>query len=199
MEPIFENKAKIYREKYNDFVVLIKERLTEKRFFHSLAVAKEAVRLAEKYGADTEKAFLAGLLHDICKNDTPNQQLKLFKEFGIILDAVEKNSFKLWHAISGAVYAEKILNLKDLEIISAIRYHTTAKAGMTLLEKILYLADFTSEDRDYPGVFEMREAVDKSLSEALNEALDFTIKDLKEKNCAIHKDTIKAYEELKRS
>ena len=79
MEPLFTGEGLTFREKYNDYVILLKERLTEKRFYHSLCVAKEALRLSEKYGSDNEKAFLAGLLHDICKDTDGNEQLQLLE------------------------------------------------------------------------------------------------------------------------
>ena len=196
MEPTFLNNGVFFREKYNDYATLLKGRLSEKRFYHSLAVAKEALRLAQKYGANEEKAFLAGLLHDICKDTPPNEQLQLFSEFGIILSALEKSAFKLWHAMSGAGYIKNVLNIKDDEIISAVRYHTTAKSGMTLLEKIIYLADFTSEDRDYEGADEMRIAVDKGLDYAMREAVIFTVEDLNKKGMPVHEDTLNAYREI---
>lgn len=196
MEPIFVGKGIEYRKEFENYVKILEKRLSKKRFFHSLAVAKEALRLAEKYGCDTKKAFLAGLLHDICKDDEPNLQLQLLNEFGIILSNVEKNAGKLWHAMAGAVYIKEKLNLTDNDIISAVRYHTTAKAGMTLLEKILYLADFTSEDRDYPGADDMRKAVDVSLEHAMREALVFTAVDLIEKGMPMHSDTMDAYREF---
>ena len=196
MEPVFDSKSVEYRKEFEKYVEILRERLSEKRFFHSLAVAKEAVRLAEKYGADTKKAFFAGLLHDDCKDDEPNLQLQLFAEFGIILDTVEKNARKLWHARAGAVYLKEKLDVSDDEIVSAVRYHTTARANMSLLEKILYLADFTSEDRDYPGVEDMRRAVDLSLEHAMREALIFTVVDLNEKGMPIHHDTLDAYREV---
>lgn len=196
MEPIFIGKGIEYRKEFENYVQILKERLTEKRFYHSLAVAKEALRLAEKYGCDAKKAFLAGLLHDICKDDDPNLQLQLFSEFGIILDTVEKKARKLWHAIAGAAYIKEKLLLNDEEIISAVRYHTTARKGMSLLEKILYLADFTSEDRDYDGVDDMRRAVDVSLEHAMREALIFTVVDLTEKGMPVHSDTMEAYREI---
>lgn len=196
MEPTFLNDGILLREKYNDYVTLLRGRLSEKRFYHSLAVAKEALRLAQKYGANTEKAFLAGLLHDICKDTPKNEQLQIFSEFGIILSALEESAFKLWHAMSGACYIQNILNIKDADIISAVRYHTTAKAGMSLLEKIIYLADFTSEDRDYEGADEMRKAVDIGLEHAMREALIFTIDDLKQKGMPVHEDTLNAYREI---
>lgn len=196
MEPTFLNDGILLREKYNDYVTLLRGRLSEKRFYHSLAVAKEALHLAQKYGANTEKAFLAGLLHDICKDTPKNEQLQIFSEFGIILSALEESAFKLWHAMSGACYIQNILNIKDADIISAVRYHTTAKAGMSLLEKIIYLADFTSEDRDYEGADEMRKAVDVGLEHAMREALIFTIDDLKQKGMPVHEDTLNAYREI---
>ena len=195
MEPLWSKEGLVFREKYNDYVILLKERLTEKRFFHSLCVAKEALRLSKKYGGDNEKAFLAGLLHDICKDTDGNEQLQLLEQFGIILDTVSKNAKKLWHAISGATYLKNVLKINDAEIISAVRYHTTAKAGMTLLEKILYLADFTSEDRDYDGADDMRKVVDMGLEKAMKEALIFTVIDLKTKGNPIHEDTINAYKQ----
>ena len=196
MEPVFDSKSVEYRKEFEKYVEILRERLSEKRFFHSLAVAKEAVRLAEKYGADTKKAFFAGLLHYVCKDDEPHLQLQLFAEFGIILDTVEKNARKLWHARAGAVYLKEKLDVSDDEIVSAVRYHTTARANMSLLEKILYLADFTSEDRDYPGVEDMRRAVDLSLEHAMREALIFTVVDLNEKGMPIHHDTLDAYREV---
>lgn len=195
MEPIFVGKGIEYRKEFSNYVSILEKRLTEKRFFHSLAVAKEALRLAEKYGCDTKKAFLAGLLHDICKDDEPNLQLQLFNEFDIILGAVEKNARKLWHAMAGAIYIKEKLPLNDDEIISAVRYHTTARGNMSLLEKILYLADFTSEDRDYSGADDMRKAVDVSLDHAMREALIFTVVDLTEKGMPVHSDTMDAYRE----
>ena len=91
---------------------------------------------------------------------------------------------------------EHILHVEDADIIAAVRYHTTARAGMSLLEKVLFLADFTSADRDYPDVDEMRRRVDVSMESAMTYALGYTICDLVEKKAAIHPDTLAAYNEL---
>ena len=171
----------------------IKARLSEKRYFHSLCVAEEAVRLADRYGANGEQAYIAGLLHDVLKDTPPEEQLKFAKQFGIILSDLELNAPKLYHSIIGSAYVKEVLGVRDPEIISAIRCHTTAKANMTLLEKILYLADYTSRDRDYDGVEEMRAAVEKDLSSAMRVALKFTVDDLKAKGCPVHPDTLAAY------
>ena len=178
---------------YDALLAILKKRLNEKRYYHSLCVADEAKRLAVKYGADPEKAYLAGLLHDITKNAPDEEHLKIFKNFGIILSDVEKNAKKLWHAMSGAAYVKHILGINDPEIIDAIRYHTTAKADMSLLAKILYLADFTSADRDYEDVDVIREYVDISLEKAFIYALQYSIKDLVELEKAVHIDTVAAY------
>ncbi len=171
----------------------IKDRLTEKRYHHSLCVADEAVRLADRYGADKQKAYLAGLLHDVLKDTSNNEQLKFAKEFGIMLSDLEISAPKLYHSLIGCEYVKRILGINDEEIYGAIKYHTTAKADMTLLEKVIYLADYTSLDRDYNGVEMMREAVEKGLQPALKEALDFTVSDLRSRNVPVHPDTLAAW------
>lgn len=178
---------------YGALKAILQKRLNEKRYFHSLCVADEAKRLAEKYGGDSEKSYLAGLLHDITKNAPDEEHLQIFKEFGIILSDVEQNAKKLWHAMSGALYVKNILGIDDPEIIDAIRYHTTAKADMSLLAEILYLADFTSKDRDYEDVDVIREYVDESLEKAFVYALEYSITDLVNQGRAIHPDTVQAY------
>lgn len=178
---------------YDDLKQILKSRLNEKRYYHSICVADEAVRLAEKYGADTQRAYLAGLLHDITKNASQAEHLQIFSQFGIILNDIEKNAEKLWHAISGACYIEHILKIDDKEIIDAVRYHTTAKADMSLLSQILYLADFTSLDRDYDDVSVIREKVNKSLNDAFVYALQYSITDLVNNKRAVHLDTLNAY------
>ena len=183
-------------ENYDKYKEILKSRLVEKRYKHSLCVADEAKRLAIKYGGDAEKCYLAGLLHDITKNASSEEHLKIFETFGIMLNSIEKNANKLWHALSGAAYIEYVLGIKDRELIDAVKYHTTAKANMSLTEKILYLADFTSLDRDYDDVDIIRSLVDKSLDEGLMYALRYSIKDLADNKRAIHNCTIEAYNQL---
>ena len=93
---------------YDKYKKILKQRLNEKRYYHSLCVADEALRLAKKYGANPDKAYLAGLLHDITKNSSDQEHLKIFDSFGLILTDTEKTAKKLWHAISGAAYLEHI-------------------------------------------------------------------------------------------
>ena len=172
---------------------ILRERLNDHRYYHSLCVADEAKRLAHLYGGNAEKCYLAGLLHDITKNSDRQEHLHFFETFGIMLSDVEKNAEKLWHAMSGSGYLKNILKIDDEEILDAVRYHTTAKANMSLTAKILYLADFTSKDRDYTDVNVIRALVDKSLDEAFIYALKYSIIDLTEHSKAIHPDTVEAF------
>jgi nicotinate-nucleotide adenylyltransferase len=172
------------------------DRLSEYRRVHSLNVSKEAVRLAEKYGADVEKARLAGLLHDVTKETDAETQLKIIDNGGILLSELEKRSPKLWHAISGACYIRDVIGIDDPDIFSAVRYHTTARAGMSLLEKVIFIADFTSEERCYPDIEVIREHAEVSLEDAMIYGIKFTITRLAGRNDLISPDALAAYNEV---
>lgn len=174
----------------------LKRRLTEKRFYHCLCVCDEAVRLAEKYGADQNKAYFAGLLHDITKDSDREYHFELFKKYGYTPDSLEAGEKKLWHAKSAPLLLKNELGVDDAEILSAISCHTTAKPRMSLLEKVLYIADFTSADRSYEGIEEIREAAEKGLSYAMDIALSYTIEDLVSRRKAVHPDTFAAYNDF---
>lgn len=182
-------------DQYRD---IIRGRLTPKRFVHSLAVADQAEHLAKKYGADPQKARVAGLLHDILKDTDRDSQLQILQDFDILLDTVEKKAPKLWHARAGAVFVENILGIHDAEILDAIRYHTTGREGMSPLEVVLYLADFTSADRDYPDVDVMRRLTEEDLHAAMDYALAYTIADLREQGRDVHPDTLACYQEWRK-
>lgn len=174
----------------------IRPMLADKRYHHSLCVAKEAVRLAKRFGADPEKAELAGLLHDITKELPTEKQLKMMESFGIILTDVERRSRKVWHAMLGAVYLERECGVTDPDILGAVRWHTTGKAGMTLLEKIIFTADFVSEDRDYKGVEKLRRLAEKNIEDAMREGTSFTLAELASHSELIHPDTLTLYNSL---
>ena len=175
---------------------IIKPFLGEKRFYHSVCVSKSAVDLAKKYGADEKKAAVAGILHDIMKDTPPDEQLKMMTRYDIVLSDVERRAPKLWHSMLGAAYLEHELNITDREILDAVRYHTTGRANMAPLEKVIFIADFISADRDYPGVDNMRRAANVSLEEAMVEGMTFSIKDLASSYRPIHPDTISAYNQV---
>ena len=170
--------------------------LSEFRRVHSMNVSAEAVRFAEKYGGDVEKARLAGLLHDVTKETDADSQLKIIKNGGIILSELEQKTPKLWHAISGACYARDVLGIDDEDIFNAIRYHTTGRAGMSLLEKIVFLADFTSAERSYPDIDVIRAHSEESLESGMMYGLKFTISRLCGRGSAISPDALSAYNEI---
>ena len=177
-------------------IELIRSRLNTARFQHSLNVAESAEYLAQIYGADPEKAYTAGLLHDVMKNASDEEQLGVLSEVGIELMPVERANRKLWHAMAGAAYIKFVMGIDDREIIRAVRYHTTGRAGMSPLETTVYLADYISAERNYPGVFEMRKLCEESSDAAIAYALDFGIPDLVKKGQVIHPDSIELYNEV---
>ena len=177
-------------------ITLIRSKLNADRFNHSLNVADSAKELALIYGADANKAYTAGLLHDVMKNASPEEQLGVLSEAGIELMPVERENKKLWHAIAGAAYVKFVMGIDDRDIIRAVRYHTTGRAGMSLLERIVYLADYISADRNYNGVEDMRRLCRSDSDEAILYALTFGIPDLVSKGRVIHPDSIDLYNEV---
>ncbi len=187
----------LYESPYGEYKELLRKKLDDYRFLHSLNVAESAAFLADMYGEDRDRAYFAGLLHDIMKNENNEEMLKCIAKGGIILSRTEKANSKLWHAIAGECYLRTELDIKDKEILSSVRYHTTGKAEMTVFEKIIYVADYISAERSYPDVDTMRFlAVGKTLDEACLYSLQYTLKNLSEKKGIIHEDSLAFYNDL---
>lgn len=184
---------KLTEQKIKD---LLHSRLDDKRYVHSINVAESAVELAEIYGADKEKCRTAGLLHDVTKNAADDEHFELFRLGNVTLSDDEKHNRKLWHAMSGAEYIRHVLKIGDDDIYRAVRYHTTGRAGMTLTEKVIYIADFVSAERNYDDVNVMRALAAQDLDKASLYALRFTIPDLIKKGQTVHKDSLELYNEL---
>ena len=176
-----------------DYEEIISKRMKSARFKHSKNVAKEAVRLAKKYGADVQKAEIAGILHDATKETPDDEQLALMEKAGFSVLEIKNSSRKLWHAISGSAFVQVELGINDEDIINAVRYHTTGRANMTVLEKVIFVADFISADRDYDGVERMRKIADKDLDEAVLEGMAFTVTDLAQRKIIIAPETFEGY------
>lgn len=179
-----------------DYLAVVRGHLGDYRFAHSLGVADSAKNLAVRYGADPERAYTAGLLHDVMKDTAKEEQLTLFAEYGVRLLPEEQIAPQLWHAIAGECFARNVLRLCDEDMLAAIRYHTTGRAGMSLLEKIVFTADFISSDRVYPGVERMREKAQISLELAMTEGFQFTMTKLLAEEKAIHPDMLQGYNEI---
>lgn len=179
-----------------EFLEILKTRLTPQRLYHSICVAEQAKHLAEIFGGDTEKAYTAGLVHDIMRYEPPEKMIELIIGDGQVLTESEKKITVTLHAVAGEVYLRKSLKVTDGEILSSVRYHTTGKEDMTLLEKIIYAADLTSADREYPDVDEVRALAEKDLDRTVLRGLSFTIEDNARKCRPIHIDTVKAFNYL---
>ena len=170
--------------------------LKHKRIPHVLGAEQEAIRLAEKYGADVEKARVAALLHDCTKKLLMEDQKALCTKYGIELDEMEQWALKLLHSKTGAAIARDVFGVDD-EIYSAIFYHTTGKADMSLLEKVIYLADYIEPTRDFPGVEELRQACYEDLDKGLLLGLEMSIEEMKSMGNPVHPATLKARDWLK--
>lgn len=176
-----------------EFLEILKKRLTPQRLYHSICVAEQSAHLAEIFGGNIEKAYTAGLVHDIMRYEPPEKMIDMILSDGQNLSESEKQIAVTLHAVAGEVYLRENLGVTDSEILSAVRYHTTGRENMTLLEKIIYTADLTSEDRNYPDVEEVRKIAEKDLDRAVLRGLSFTIEDNAHKCRPIHLDTVKAF------
>lgn len=173
---------------------LVKPRLSNKRWTHTKNVKKMAIQLAERWGADPEKAALAALLHDSAKELPREALLQIFADNAIIAENAPSRPAAIWHGIAAAILAQTQWGVTDPDILSAIRCHTTGKPGMSLLDKILYLADMTSAERDWPGVEELRRLQMQDLDQALCRALKQSIDFVEEKGGELDPESVAAYE-----
>lgn len=172
--------------------------LKPKRMPHVLGTAEEAARLARRYGADETQARVAGLLHDCTKKLDMAEQLALCGQYGIVLDPLEQKALKLLHAKTGAAVARHVYGVDDA-VYQAILYHTTGRAGMSLLEKILYLADYIEPSREFandPDVVRLRETVYEDLDRGLLLGLTMTIDEMVGMGNPVHHDTLDARDDL---
>jgi nicotinate-nucleotide adenylyltransferase len=170
--------------------------LDHRRIPHVLGTEQEAARLAERWGADVEKARRAALLHDCTKKLNLPEQLALAERFRVPLDEMERREIKLLHSKTGAGIAGAVFGT-DEEITGAIRWHTTGRGGMTLLEKVLYLADYIEPTRDFSGVEALRRTCYEDLDAGLLLGLEMTIGEMEARNAPIHPKTLEARDALK--
>ena len=170
--------------------------LKAKRIPHVLGTEQTAKELAERYGANIEKARFAALLHDATKRLSMEEQLALCEHYHIVLDELEQRALKLLHAKTGAALARDVFGVDD-EIYNAILWHTTGKPDMTVLEKVIYLADFIEPTRDFPGVDALRRTVWEDLDRGLLMGLEMTVEEMEEMGNPIHVNTLAARDYLK--
>lgn len=167
-----------------------------KRVPHVIGVEEEAAKLALRWGADPVLARRAGVLHDCTKYLELPEQLELCQTYGVELDELERQAVKLLHAKTGACIARAVFGEPDA-VYQAIFWHTTAKADMTTLEKILYVADYMEPNRDFEGVERLRKLAYEDLDKALLLGVEMTIQEMEEKKRVIHPKTIQARDYLR--
>ena len=168
------------------------------RVAHILGCRDTAAKLARRWGADETDAARAGLLHDITKALDGPLQLTLCQEYGTILDDFHKKNPKTLHALTGSLVAERIFGEKR-EVVDAIASHTTGKANMNTLEKILYVADYMEPNRDFPGVETLRQLAFEDLDKALKLGLEMTLALLREQGREISPESAEALAFLQHS
>ncbi len=191
-----ERDFTVYNYNTDYYIQLIRERLSEKRYVHSLNVADSAKQLAEIYGTDSDKAYLSGILHDIMKEEKDDIQLYYMNLTGEKIEKYTLDTHAVHHQISGAAFCKAELKINDADIISPIRFHTTGHENMTMEEKILFTADLISADREYPDVNVMRSKAVKNIDDAVLYAISYTVNDLINKGSYIHPDTIGCYNSI---
>ena len=167
--------------------------LKPKRIPHVAGCEQEAAKLALRWGEDPGDAAEAGILHDITKKLSMEEQLKLAEKYGIVFDKFERENIKLTHAITGAELARELFGEPE-RIYDAIRWHTTGRADMTLLEKIIYIADYIEPTRDFEGVDELRRLAYEDLDSAMALGLRMSLEELRQKGIEAHGATVSALE-----
>lgn len=175
---------------YHEMLVTLAAELRPARFRHSRDVSRTAIRLSERWGADIEQARIAGILHDCARSLKGDALLSAVKGEGLLPSEIELMQPALLHAPLGAVWAQKRFGVDDPAILQAIRRHTTGAMNMTLLDKIIYLADYIEPGRNFPGVEKIRELAAVGLDEALLEAYNRTIAYIVAGDGLLHPDTV---------
>lgn len=181
------NMDKELVKKLDDF---IKVRLNEKRYRHTMGVVETSAKLAERYGADTEKAHIAALFHDACKNLDIDEMNSLVEKYHIGDVYIDKP--QLAHSKLAAAIIQDRFGVDDEDIINAISYHTTGRAEMSLLEKIIYISDAVEPNRSYPGVEKRYRLAFEDIDRAGYEITDNAIRLVTEAGMYLDPDSIAA-------
>ena len=159
----------------DNYLAAIKPRMPEKRYIHTIGVMETAIHLAKKYGEDSKPAETAAILHDIAKYADEDWMRRIVKENGLDTRLVDWGS-EILHGPVGAWIAETEFNIKNENILNAIRFHTTGRAGMSKLEKIIYISDMIEPNRKFDGVENLREMADEDLDLAMKACISHSIR-----------------------
>lgn len=176
----------------SEMLYYLQVNLSEKRLRHSISVSETAVALATKHGEDIEKSRIAGLVHDCAKNMKSSELIKMASEHGIYIDEVSQHNPSILHGLVGSIIAREVMGICDQDILSAITYHTTGREGMSLLEKIIYIADYIEPLRKISGIEELRSLSYVDLDKAVIKSLENSIEYVISKNELLQLDTVGA-------
>lgn len=177
---------------YEEIYEIVKEKLSEKRFYHSECVVERCIEYAKIYGVDEEKMKIAGIVHDIAKEIPKDEQVHVAEKYEVELDEFEKKHIPLIHAKLGAVIAKKDFECSD-DICESIKWHTTGKENMSMMEKVLFIADATGRDRTFDNTEYLYKLAKENIDEAVRELLKECIIDVINKNSIVHPDAINAF------
>ncbi|SFC52558.1 putative HD superfamily hydrolase of NAD metabolism [Bacillus sp. 491mf] len=171
---------------------IVKQQMRDKRYIHTIGVMETAIELAKQYGVDEKKAEMAAIFHDYAKCRPVSEMEEIIKRENFPKDLLLYNK-ELWHAPVGAYLVEREVGITDADILQAITYHTSGHEQMTMLDKVIYVADYIEPNRKFPGVEEARKLAREDLNQALLYALKHTIQFLMEKNQTIYPLTFQTY------
>ncbi|SHJ82463.1 bis(5'-nucleosyl)-tetraphosphatase (symmetrical) YqeK [Paramaledivibacter caminithermalis] len=175
---------------------VVKNKLPERRYIHSLGVFETAINLAKIYNVCEKKAGIAAILHDYAKYLSKKEARHYIKKFHIKIDEVIDKQIDLAHGLIAAELVKREFKIVDIDILNSIKYHTIARVNMTDIEKIIYLADYIEPNREFPGVNKIRNVALYNLDKAMIMALDNSIKYVIEKGLLLHTNSILARNSL---
>lgn len=196
MHRLYGTKADLKNLDLNQLRACSHSMMRAKRIPHVMGVEEEAVKLAQRWGADPELARRAGILHDCTKYYELPEQLEICAKYGVELDELEQKAVKLLHSKTGACIAREVFGQPDA-VYDAIFWHTTGKADMTTLEKVLYIADYMEPNRDFDGVERLRHLAYTDLDKAMLLGVEMTIQEMQQRQVPIHTNTLQARDWLR--
>lgn len=191
------NEAIIYTDKYimisrDELLEKVANQMSNHRFQHVLRVEKKALELARRYHINLEQASIAALVHDYAKERDDGEMINLIKSQDFSKELLEYGN-PIWHGIVGAYIIEEELGITDQDILDAVRLHTTGAANMSELSKLIYVADYIEEGRDFPGVDEARRLSEIDLDEAVKFEAYQTLNYLLKRKQRIYPKSIETY------
>ena len=182
-------------DKYLEY---LESQIDKNKLGHSIATAKQAVELARIYGEDEQKAYIAGLLHDVAKGKCRKGLKKIAQQYSVDIDEFESINPELIHGKLGAKMVEIELGVDDEDILNAICWHTTGRENMSMLEKIVYIADLTEPGRDFENIEMLRTLARSDIDLAMIKSLKGVMDFVKSRGFTLHPNSEKAYELLKK-